>query len=87
MSNLYIHNILDHGYSQNALYTHVLEYSTCYKDPVYSAGAGRAQAERSVYSGLQSSARANFNLSIFCRSGALHVNKRLFGGAPFERLL
>ena len=34
---------------------------------VYSAGLGR---------GL------NVNLSIFCRSGALHVNKLLFWGAP-----
>ena len=34
---------------------------------VYSAGLGR---------GL------NFNFSIFCRSGALHVNKLLFWGAP-----
>ena len=59
-------------------------------DPVYSAGAGRARAERGLNWGtrypnfvrLQWRARPglNFNLSIFCRSGALHVNKRLFGG-------
>ena len=66
-------------------------------DPVYSAGAGRARAECGLNWGtrypnfvrLQWRARPglNFNLSIFCPSGALHVNKQLFGGTPFERLL
>ena len=50
-------------------------------------GPGRAAAEPGllgpailcVYSGRLGRG-LNCNLSIFCRSGALHVNKRLFGG-------
>ena len=77
---------IDVGLSQSHFLLLIMRVS----DPVYSAGPGWAAAEPGLNCGtrppnfvrLQWRAQPglNFNISMFCRSGALHVNKQLFGG-------